>query len=30
MDKQLVDELKKVIKEAGRMALDYREAGLAS
>ena len=28
MDKQLVDELKKVIKEAGRMASDYREAGL--
>ena len=28
MDKQLVDELKIVIKEAGKMALDYREAGL--
>jgi 3'(2'), 5'-bisphosphate nucleotidase len=28
MDKQLVIELKKVIIEAGRMALDYREAGL--
>lgn len=28
MDKQLVDKLKVIIKEAGKMALDYREAGL--
>lgn len=28
MDNQLVTELKKIIKEAGKMALDYREAGL--
>jgi len=28
MDKQLVDKLKLIIKEAGKMALDYREAGL--
>jgi 3'(2'), 5'-bisphosphate nucleotidase len=28
MDKQLIIELKKVITAAGRMALDYREAGL--
>ena len=28
MDKQLVDKFKVIIKEAGKMALDYREAGL--
>lgn len=28
MDKTLVDELKQVIKKAGKLAIDYREAGL--
>ncbi len=28
MDKQLIDKLKNIIIEAGKMALDYREAGL--